>query len=408
MRFGLLGKKLGHSYSPFLHECISGGSYDYELFEKEEEEVADFVRNGDYAGMNVTIPYKQTVIPFMARLTPAAQRIGAVNTVTRLPDGGLLGDNTDYSGFCYLLRRAGIDVNGKKVLVLGSGGASKTAVTVCRDQNAAQVVVISRGGENNYENLDRHRDADIIINATPVGMFPHNGVSPVDLAVFPQCEAVADMIYNPAVTELLRQAKERGCIAVNGLPMLCAQAFYAAEKFLNRTLEEPLIEKTIAETERRMRSIVFIGMPGCGKSTVAALLAERLDRPKIDTDEEIEKKLGRSIPCVFAEQGEGYFRDVETEVCRAVGKLSGTIIATGGGAILREENVNALKQNAVVIFLDRPLNALATQGRPLSKNGNVENLYRQRLPIYRAVCDYTVETDDDPAVTIKRILEVLK
>lgn len=408
MPFGLLGKKLGHSYSPFLHECLSGGSYDYELFEKEENEVADFVQHGDYTGMNVTIPYKQTVIPFMARLTPEAQRIGAVNTVTRLPDGGLLGDNTDYFGFCYLLRRAGIEVSGKKVLVLGSGGASKTAVTVCRDQNAKEVVVISRTSENNYDNLSLHRDAAVIINATPVGMFPHNGVSPVDLAAFPQCEAVADMIYNPAVTELLRQAKARGCIAVNGLPMLCAQAFRAAERFLNRTLDEELIEKTIAATERKMRSIVLVGMPGCGKSTAAALLAERLGREKFDTDEEIEKKLGQSIPSVFAEKGEGYFRDVETEVCREVGKLSGAVIATGGGAVVREENVIALKQNAVVVFLDRPLHALATQGRPLSQNGKLEELYRQRLPIYKAVCDCTVQTDDDPIITVKRILEVLK
>ncbi|MBQ9551660.1 MAG: shikimate kinase [Clostridia bacterium] len=408
MPFGLLGKKLGHSYSPFLHECLSGGSYDYELFEKEENEVADFVQHGDYTGMNVTIPYKQTVIPFMARLTPEAQRIGAVNTVTRLPDGGLLGDNTDYFGFCYLLRRAGIEVSGKKVLVLGSGGASKTAVTVCRDQNAKEVVVISRGGENNYNNLHLHKDTAVIINATPVGMFPHNGVSPVDLAAFPQCEAVADMIYNPAVTELLRQAKARGCIAVNGLPMLCAQAFRASERFLNRSLDENLIEKTIAATEQKMRSIVLIGMPGCGKSTAAALLAEELGREKLDTDEEIEKKLGQSIPSVFAEKGEGYFRDAETEVCHEVGKRSGAVIATGGGAVVREENVIALKQNAVVVFLDRPLQALATQGRPLSQNGKLEELYRQRLPIYKAVCDFTVQTDDDPIITVKRILEVLK
>lgn len=407
MHFGLLGKTLGHSYSPFLHACIGGGAYDYELFEKEENEVADFVKNGGYDGMNVTIPYKQTVMPLMARLTPEAQRIGAVNTVTRLPDGGLLGDNTDYAGFCYLLRRAGIDVSGKKVLVLGSGGASKTAVTVCRDQNAAEVVVISRGGENNYDNLDRHRDAAVIINATPVGMFPRNGVSPVDLARFPRCEAVADMIYNPAVTELLRQARARGCVAVNGLPMLCAQAFYAAERFLDRPLDEALIETTIAKTERAMRNVVLIGMPGCGKSTAGALLAERLARPMLDTDDEIVKKLGQSIPDVFAEKGEAFFRDAETEVCRAVGKLSGTVIATGGGAILREENVIALKQNAVVVFLKRPLQALATNGRPLSQNGSLETLYRQRLPIYQAACDAAVETADDPAETVKRILEAI-
>ncbi len=407
MRFGLLGKKLGHSYSPFLHACIGGGRYAYELFEKGENEVADFVRHGDYAGLNVTIPYKQTVIPFMARLTPEAQRIGAVNTVTRLPDGGLLGDNTDYFGFSYLLRRAGIEVSGQKVLVLGSGGASRTAVTVCRDQGAKEVIVISRSGENNYDNLHLHKDASVIINATPVGMFPHNGVSPVDLAAFPQCEAVADMIYNPAVTELLRQARQRGCIAVNGLPMLCAQAFQAAEKFMAQTLDEALIETTIAATERHMRNLVLVGMPGCGKSTAAALLAEQLGRPKLDTDEEIEKKLGQSIPRVFAEKGEGYFRDAETEVCRAVGKLSGTVIATGGGAVLREENVIALRQNAVVVFLDRPLHALATQGRPLSQNGNLEALYRQRLPIYQAVSDVTVETADDPVETVKRILEAI-
>ncbi|HBL40163.1 MAG TPA: shikimate kinase [Ruminococcaceae bacterium] len=407
MPFGLLGKKLSHSYSPFLHRCITGGAYEYELFEKEENEVADFVQSNVYDGMNVTIPYKKTVLPYMTRLTPEAERIGAVNTVTRLPGGGLLGDNTDYFGFCCLLKRAEMNVTGKKVLVLGSGGAAQTAITVFRDKKAKEVVVVSRNGENNYHNLHLHRDAEFIINATPVGMFPNNGVAPLSVADFPQCQGVADMIYNPSVTELLRQAKQQGCKTVNGLPMLCAQAFRSAERFLRQKLDESLIEKAIADTERSMKNLVLIGMPGCGKSTVASLLSKRLQRQVIDTDTEIEHKLGRDIPSVFAEKGEAFFRETEAEVCKEVGKRSQTVIATGGGAVLRKENIHALKQNATVVFLEKPLEALATQNRPLSQNGNLEKLYQERLPIYKEACDFSVEVSENADETVERILEVL-
>ena len=273
MECGLLGRKLGHSYSPQIHACL--GDYSYTLFEKEPEEVADFLKSGDFTGLNVTIPYKKTVIPYLDELSPAAKKLGAVNTVVRREDGTLFGHNTDYFGFASLLKRSGLDVAGKKVLVLGSGGASNT-VTAVLTGLGAEAVVISRSGENNYENLQRHEDAAVIVNATPVGMYPNTGVSPVDLKRFPMLEGVLDVIYNPARTQLLLDAEAFQIPCANGLWMLVAQAKESAEYFTGKSIDDAVIAKIYGTLAAQMANIVLIGMPGCGKSTIGALLAEKL------------------------------------------------------------------------------------------------------------------------------------
>lgn len=406
MRFGLLGRKLGHSYSPQIHAQL--GNYEYPLYEKEPEEIEDFMLNGDFDGMNVTIPYKQTVIPYMAQLSDAAKKIGAVNTVTRLPDGSLYGDNTDYYGFSFLLDSAGFDLEGKKVVILGDGGASKTVVCVSTDRKAREVAVISLFSEtDNYDNIDKHADADYIFNATPVGMYPNNGERLIDLSMFKNCKGVADLIYNPSKTQFLLDAQALGIPAINGLVMLCAQGVRAAESFINTSFPAEKVLDIVKKLEQEMLNIVLIGMPGCGKSTAAKNLSEMLERELLDTDEMIIEAEGRPIPEIFSENGEEYFRDAESRAVATAGKQSGKIIATGGGAILRDENKAALRQNSVVVFLKRDIAQLDTDGRPLSKNGKLEEMYQKRLPHYKAACDITVEVAPDKKETARRILEGL-
>ena len=265
LEFGLLGERLGHSFSPAIHRQLAG--YDYQLVELPPEEVEPFLRAGRFRGLNVTIPYKKTVMACCDALSPAARRIGSVNTLLRRPDGTLYGDNTDYDGFRYLLQAAGARVQGKKALVLGSGGASLTVHTVLADLGARETVGISRSGPDNYENLDRHADAQLIVNATPVGMYPNTGVSPVDLDRFPSCEGVFDLIYNPARTQLLLDAERRGLLCSNGLGMLVAQAKAAAERFLGRAIPDSRVEEITRQMERQTQNLLLIGMPGCGKTT---------------------------------------------------------------------------------------------------------------------------------------------
>ncbi len=406
MRFGLLGRKLGHSYSPQIHAML--GDYEYPLYEKEPEEIEDFMLNGDFDGMNVTIPYKETVIPYMSAISESAKKIGSVNTVTRQPDGTLFGDNTDYYGFAYLLESAGFDVKGKKVIVLGNGGASKTVVCVCQDKGASEVTVISRRSEtDNYLNIEKHNNADYIVNTTPVGMYPDNGKAPIDLSIFSRCKGVADLIYNPSKTKLLLDAEKLSIPAVNGLTMLCAQGAKAAESFTKTRFPENKATEITKELEKQMLNIVLVGMPGCGKSTAAKKLSEILGRELIDTDELIVKNEDRAIPEIFEAEGEEYFRNAEAIAVSQAGKQSGRIIATGGGAVLREENKAALRQNSVVVFLRRDLSKLDTSGRPLSKNGHLEEMYKKRLPHYEAVCDITVDVSQDENETARRILKGL-
>ena len=403
--YGLIGEKLGHSFSPAIHKKLAG--YDYSLMELRPEELGPFLEKGSFSGLNVTIPYKKAVIPYCQALTPQAQRIGSVNTIVRRKDGTLLGHNTDYDGFAYLLRSAGAQVEGRKALILGTGGVSLTVKTVLEDMGAGEIVFISRSGPDNYQNLDRHADARIIVNATPVGMYPKTGISPVDLDQFPVLEGVFDLIYNPAKTQLLLDAERRGLCRSNGLGMLVAQAKAAAERFLDVSLPDDRVAEITREMERDTRNLLLIGMPGCGKTTVGRALARRLGRELVDTDELVVQAAGCSIPRLFAEKGEETFRQMEHQAVVQAGSRSGLVIATGGGVVTRRENWDPMRQNSVVVFLRRPLDKLPTDGRPVSQANPLEELYRQRLPLYEGAADWTVDntTVDAAVAEIIRRLE---
>lgn len=402
MNCGLLGRKLGHSYSPQIHAHL--GSYRYALFEKEPEELEAFLKNGDFTGLNVTIPYKKDVIPYLDELSPAARRLGAVNTIVRRPDGRLVGHNTDYFGFRWLVKKSGLAVAGKKVLVLGSGGASNTAVAVLRELGA-DVVVISRSGENNYENLDRHADAAVIVNTTPVGMYPNTGKSPLSLEHFPALEGVLDVVYNPARTQILLDASARGLITENGLWMLVAQAKESAEWFTGRKIEDAVIARIYRTLRRQMENIILIGMPGCGKTTVGQQLAQALGRRFVDADEALEAKAGRKITQIIPAEGEAAFRTLETETLAELGKQSGLVIATGGGCVTQQRNFDLLHQNGSVFWLTRDLRKLPTDGRPLSQAGRLGEMFAKRQPLYRRFADWEISNDGPVEGTLKAILQ---
>lgn len=402
MNCGLLGRKLGHSYSPQIHAHL--GSYRYALFEKEPEELEAFLKNGDFTGLNVTIPYKKDVIPYLDELSPAAERLGAVNTIVRRPDGRLVGHNTDYFGFRWLVKKSGLAVAGKKVLVLGSGGASNTAVAVLWELGA-DVVVISRFGENNYENLDRHADAAVIVNTTPVGMYPNTGKSPLSLEHFPALEGVLDVVYNPARTQILLDASARGLITENGLWMLVAQAKESAEWFTGRKIEDEVIARIHRALRRQMENIILIGMPGCGKTTVGQQLAQALGRRFVDADEALEANAGRKITQIIPAEGEAAFRTLETETLAELGKQSGLVIATGGGCVTQQRNFDLLHQNGAVFWLTRDLRKLPTDGRPLSQAGRLGEMFAQRQSLYRRFADWEISNDGPVEETLKAILQ---
>lgn len=401
MLCGLLGRKLGHSYSPQIHAML--GDYQYALYEKEPQEIKDFLPNTPFVGLNVTIPYKKDVLPYCTELSDQAKKLGAVNTIIRRSDGSLLGHNTDYFGFLSMLNRTGISVDGKKVLVLGSGGASATAVTVLKELGA-HVVVISRSGKDNYNNIKKHADASVIVNATPVGMYPNVGAAPVSLDVFPTLEGVLDMIYNPARTELLQQAESRGIITENGLWMLVAQAKESAQWFTGKTIRDDIIPVIHRKLRLQMENIILVGMPGSGKSTVGTLLAEKLGKEFVDADAEIEIAAGCSIPTIFANSGEEYFREIETEVLAKLGKRSGLVIATGGGCVTQQRNYPLLHQNGMLIWLRREISALPTEGRPLSDPQKMESMYTFRKPLYAAFSDIAVDNNTSVENTVDQIL----
>ena len=401
LKCGLLGEHLSHSYSPQIHRELA--DYSYKLFEMPEEEVAPFLASDRFDAINVTIPYKKTVMPYLAEISDEARRIGSVNTITRLKDGSLRGDNTDYFGFSYMLDKSGIRVEGKKVLILGSGGAQETARTVCLDRGAT-VIIISRRGENNYENLDRHRDASVIINTTPVGMYPHNGAAPLSLSDFPALEGVLDMIYNPSKTKLLLDAERLGIKHIGGLSMLVAQAKLASEIFTAEKIDNSEIDRIVSGITFEMNNIILIGMTGCGKSTVGAELARLTGREMLDTDAMVKEKTGRTPSEIIREDGEAAFRKIETECVAEAGKLSGRIIATGGGVPTRPENTDLLRQNGRIVFLRRAIEELDTDDRPLSLAKTPAALFRERLPLYEALADCTAENNDTPENVAKKIL----
>ena len=404
MRCGLLGRKLGHSYSPAIHAMLA--DYAYTLYEKEPEELEDFLRNGDFTGLNVTIPYKKDVIAYLDELSPVAKKMGAVNTIVRRPDGSLFGHNTDYFGFHYMVQKSGLNVKGKKVLVLGSGGASNTAVAVL-EELGANVIVISRSGENNYGNLSRHYDARVIVNTTPVGMYPNTGTSPVEPEHFDDLDGILDVIYNPQRTQLLLDGENLMVPTENGLWMLVAQAKESAEYFLGKKLIDQLISEIHHKLTVQMQNIILIGMPGCGKTTVGQALAEKLGREFMDADEEIIRLAGKSIPEIFAQDGEEAFRDWETKALIALCKRSGLVIATGGGCVAQQRNYPFLHQNGTIVWLQRDLAKLPTDGRPLSQSNSLEAMYGKRKMLYQAFADITVSNDGPLSNTVSAIVDNL-
>lgn len=401
MRCGLLGRVLGHSYSPMIHGML--GAYRYDLFPTEPEALDALLRGDAWDGLNVTIPYKKTVVPYCAELSETAEKLGSVNTLVRRADGTIYGANTDYDGFRYLVKQSGIPVAGRKALVLGSGGASVTVCAVLRDLGAASVTVISRSGPDNYENLDRHADAQIIANTTPLGMYPNTGSAAVDLRAFPRCEGVFDIVYNPARTALLLQAEQLGIPCAGGLSMLVAQAKRSAELFTGTEIADGRVAEIERAVRARLENIVIIGMPGCGKSSVARRLGERLGREVVECDAYIEQQAGKTIPEIFAEGGETEFRRLETEALRELGKRSGIILSTGGGCVTRSENYPLLHQNGTIFWLLRSPWKLPSDGRPLSQAESAEAMYARREPMYRRFVD--VKIDNEGA--IERAVEAI-
>ena len=391
-KYGCIGRKLTHSFSKEIHARLA--DYEYELIELEEDQIAPFFEKKEFSAINVTIPYKQTVIPYLDSVSDIAQRIGAVNTIVNR-DGRLYGYNTDYYGMKALIERMGLKLQGKKVLILGTGGTSRTARVVAADLGCSEALTVSRRKTDEYidydETVTKHSDAEIIINTTPAGMYPDCESEPIDISVFEGLEGVVDAVYNPLRTNLVLNAKARGIKAEGGLYMLVMQAVAAVEKFLDTAISQELAEEVFVSVLASKENIVLTGMPGSGKSTVGRLIdAEGFDFT--DTDTEIEKRCGCTIRELIAAKGEAYFRDLETQVIRDASSQSGLIISTGGGAVLREENVRALRRNGRLFFIDAdPSRLRATEDRPLSDTDDkLARLYNERIGIYRATADVTV------------------
>jgi len=407
--FGLLGEKLGHSFSPLIHSYL--GDYEYQLYEISSGKLDKFMLDKNFDGINVTIPYKQTVMSYCTSLSDEAQTIGCVNTIIKQKNELLHGYNTDYHGFTEMLKQGNIDPSGKKALVLGDGGSARTVRAVLSELNTKEIITISRHGENNYNNIDRHYDAEVIINTTPVGMYPDNGVSPLDsvnLKEFTKLTGIADLIYNPMRTKLLLEAEKLGIPCINGLTMLVAQAEMASRLFTDEQTRPNLVTKITDEIYKKARNIALIGMPGCGKSTVGRSLAQKMERPVADIDALIEASAGKSIPDIFAENGEEAFRRLETQILAEESKKNGIVIATGGGIVTQPENLDLLRQNSFIIYLKRDLTGLKTSGRPLSKDIGVETLAKQRLPLYEAWSDCAVQVESNSKQTTARIMEELQ
>lgn len=403
MKCGLLGKKLGHSFSPMIHSRL--GDYDYDLYEKNEEELEDFIRNGDWDGLNVTVPYKKEVFKLLDEVSETAKALGSVNTVVKR-NGKIYGDNTDVYGFETLLLESGVDVKDKKTLILGSGGAS-VSVKYALDKAGAKVTIISRSGENNYDNIDKNADAQIIVNTTPVGMYPANLEAPLDISIFKECEAVFDIIYNPHRTKLMLDANGSGIKAFNGLTMLVAQAVRSSEIFTDSEIDRKVIRNITSEIKSMTENIVLVGMPGCGKSSVAVELSKLTGKEVFDSDEEISKKTGRKPSEIIREDGEEAFRTTETEVLKELGKKSGIIIATGGGCVTRERNYPILHQNGCVVRIKRDIDKLATSDRPLSQQKGLEALAKEREEMYQSFADFSAENDLSPKKTAEKIMQRL-
>ena len=409
-KYGCIGKKLTHSFSKEIHAKLA--DYEYELIELSEDEIADFFTEKDFSAINVTIPYKQTVIPFLDSMSDVAKRIGAVNTIVN-KDGRLYGYNTDYYGMKALIEKIGIDMKGRKVLILGTGGTSKTAQVLTADMGASEVLTVSRSKSENYityeEAVNEHSDAQVIINTTPAGMYPDCESQPIDVSVFEKLEGVVDAVYNPLCTNLVMNAKERGIKADCGLYMLVMQAVVAVEKFLDKEIPKTVADGVFREIYASKENIILTGMPGSGKSTVGRLL-EIDGFSFVDTDEEIVRRCGCAIKDLISEKGEKYFRDKETEVIKDVSSKGCQIISTGGGVILRQENVKALKRNGKIFFINADFARLCpTDDRPLSDTADkLKKLYDERIDIYKATADVVVPDMETPDAEAEYIIKTRK
>lgn len=402
--YGLLGEKLGHSFSPLIHSRF--GDYEYRLFPTPKEELEAFLKSGSFGNLNVTMPYKKDVIPYCKELSPLAKRIGSVNTI-KVKEDGLYGFNTDYYGFCYMLSVGNISVKGEKCAVIGSGGVSSTVCTALEDLGAAQITVVTEA-LNTPAYIDTISDHTIVVNTSPVGMYPKNGRSAVDLAQFKELKGVADLIFNPLKTAFMLQAEALGVPCVGGLPMLVAQAKRAAEIFEDKVIDDALVEPVHKEIHDLCETICLIGMPGSGKSTLGQMLAEALGKTFVDTDALIVEMAGKTIPEIFAEDGEDAFRSLETKALAEATAKSGCVVATGGGVVKRAENHPLLKQNGRVILVERALEALSTGGRPLSSSREaLEKLYEERQPLYTALADIVVANDKTPEEALTELLRKL-
>ena len=399
--YGLIGRTLAHSDSVPIHAGF--GRPDYRLFEMEPDEIGRFFNTPGLAALNVTIPYKRAVIPYLTNLSPEARRVGGVNTVLFTPDGQRVGYNTDVAGFAYMVRRLGVDVCGEKALVFGSGGAGMAAKIALEDMGARAVVVVSRTGADNYQNLSRHADAGILVNATPVGMYPNPDGAIVDPGAFPRAKAAFDMVYNPLYTDFLRLAERAGIPAAGGLGMLVAQARRAEELFSASKIPEEENERVLLRLLREKTSVALVGMPGSGKSAIGAALGALMGRTVADTDAMIERDAGRSAEEIIRAEGLSAFRERERRVVRAASLLRGAVIVTGGGAVLREENRIDLRRNARVYRVTRDIARLSRAGRPLSEHADLFEMVREREEFYRAASDVEIPNDETVEAAAQRI-----
>ena len=402
----VLGEKLPHTFSPKIHSLLA--DYSYGIKELTRNELEGFMKSYNFDFLNVTIPYKKEIMKFLSYLSDEAKKIGAVNTVKRMADGTLCGFNTDYYGFDYTLKKSGISVSGAKVIVLGSGGASMPVKAVLRDRGAREIVTISRSGENNYENISTHYDADIVVNTTPVGMFPNNGEKLLELDKFKRCKGVIDIVYNPQKTALLIDAEALGIKHCGGLSMLVAQAKRAAEIFTDCNIDDSEIERIESIISYDMTNIILVGMPSSGKTTVGKIIANKTSKPFFDSDDEFEKIFTMTPAEAIEKLGVSEFRKMEHSVIKELGKKSGCVISTGGGVVTRKENYAPLHQNGTIFFINRDLEKLSVDNRPISKAVGIEKLYEERLPLYLDFCDKSIYNNDTVESAANEIIELAK
>ena len=406
MKYGLIGEHLGHSFSPQIHTALGCG--DYQLIPLTKEQFHNFMLQKEFDGINVTIPYKEAVFPYCDKITDKARKIGAINTIKAVKTGNgtkLIGDNTDFDGFLYLLEQNHIQLKNKTMMILGTGGTCKTVTAVAEYLQAKKILTVSRRAKNgclDYDSCHNEKDVQVIVNTTPTGMYPNIDDCYVNLTDYPKLEAVIDVIFNPLETKLLQQGRELEIPSVNGLEMLVAQAKFAEEIFFDKKISDTQMIKVYQCLKKEIKNLVLIGMPGCGKSTVGKALAETYQKKLVDVDAEIETKAGMTIPEIFSHYGESYFRTLEKQVIAKIAKEHGQVIATGGGCIKNKQNIDRLKQNGTIIFIDRPLPDLEIgNGRPLSTSlETVSKLYTERYPLYVEACDIQVKNTD----TIKKIV----